>query len=407
MRSGTDITADHIEPQGLYRVYGGNGVRGWTDTFTHEGVYPLVGRQGARCGNVHLARGRFWASEHAVVASPARDVDPAWLAYLLEVMNLGQYSQAAAQPGLAVERICVLPTVLPEHDEQVLVVRYLDHLELRVGRAINAKRELVTLLDERKRVVSQGLVTRGLHEPTTKRASGIEWLGEVPARWETRPAKRFYREVNERSTTGEEQLLSVSHITGVTPRATKNVTMFMAESYVGHKLCRPGDLVVNTMWAWMGAIGVASETGIISPSYGVYRPLDDSPLQPAYANLLLRTRPYIDEYTCRSTGIRASRLRLYPDRFLPVPIVCPPAGEQADIVGRVMEATGDLDAAVDAALREVELLQEYRTRLVEDVVTGRCDVRAAAAALPEIDPSELEAVLSAASPDNDGEEDDV
>jgi type I restriction enzyme S subunit len=301
----------------------------------------------------------------------------------------------------------VLPTVLPEHDEQVLVVRYLDHLELRVGRAINAKRELVTLLDERKRVVSQGLVTRGLHEPTTKRASGIEWLGEVPARWETRPAKRFYREVNERSTTGEEQLLSVSHITGVTPRATKNVTMFMAESYVGHKLCRPGDLVVNTMWAWMGAIGVASETGIISPSYGVYRPLDDSPLQPAYANLLLRTRPYIDEYTCRSTGIRASRLRLYPDRFLTVPIVCPPAGEQADIVGRVMEATGDLDAAVDAALREVELLQEYRTRLVEDVVTGRCDVRAAAAALPEIDPSELEAVLSAASPDNDGEEDDV
>ena len=146
--------------------------------------------------------------------------------------------------------------------------------------------------------------------------------------------------------------------------------MFMAASYAGHKLCRPGDLVINTMWAWMGALGVAGDTGIVSPAYGVYRPLADSPLEPGYAGVLLRTRPYIDEYTCRSTGIRSSRLRLYPDRS-DVPIVCPPMEEQREIVGRVGDATRDLDSAIGSTLREIELLGEYRTRLIADVVTGR------------------------------------
>ena len=213
-----------------------------------------------------------------------------------------------------------------------------------------------------------------LAEPTSGarlKYSGIEWLGDIPDHWEVRPAKFFFREVNERSARGEEELLSVSHLTGVTPRSSKNVTMFMAASYVGHKLCRKGDLVINTMWAWMGALGVAAQIGIVSPAYAVYRPLPGSPLSPSYAGLLLRTQPYVDEYTCRSTGIQASRLRLYPDHFLSVPVVCPPAAEQREIVERVEMETRDLSAAIAAATNEIELLLEYRTRLIADVVTGQ------------------------------------
>ncbi|MGZ9111929.1 MAG: restriction endonuclease subunit S, partial [Rhodoplanes sp.] len=102
--------------------------------------------------------------------------------------------------------------------------------------------------------------------------SGLPWLGQIPAHWEEKRAKYFFREIDERSRKGDEELLSVSHLTGVTPRSQKNVTMFRAESYVGHKLCRPGDVVFNTMWAWMGALGVARAAGIVSPSYAVYRP---------------------------------------------------------------------------------------------------------------------------------------
>lgn len=78
--------------------------------------------------------------------------------------------------------------------------------------------------------------------------------------------------IDERSVSGNEELLSVSHKTGVTPRRLKNITMFKAESYAGYKLCRPGDLVVNTMWAWMAALGVSQHGGIVSNAYGVYRP---------------------------------------------------------------------------------------------------------------------------------------
>src|ERR1017187_4564092 len=86
--------------------------------------------------------------------------------------------------------------------------------------------------------------------------SGLPWLGRLPGHWGHLRAKYLFREVDERSATGREELLSVSHLTGVTPRSQKTITMFLAKSNVGHKICRPGDAVINTMWAWMGALGV-------------------------------------------------------------------------------------------------------------------------------------------------------
>ena len=164
------------------------------------------------------------------------------------------------------------------------------------------KQKLIKLLEEQKHGIINHAVTRGLDPNVHLTPCGLEWLGDVPEHWEVRPAKYFFREVDDRSETGSEELLSVSHVTGVTPRSQKNITMFMASSYVGHKLCEPGDLVINTMWAWMGALGVAWQSGIVSPSYGVYRPLQSTALLGEYADLLLKTRPYVNEYVCRSTG---------------------------------------------------------------------------------------------------------
>ncbi len=100
----------------------------------------------------------------------------------------------------------------------------------------------------------------------------MSWVGSIPAHWPEKRAKYYFKEIDERSQTGDEEMLSVSHITGVTPRSQKNVTMFKAESNVGQKRCQPGDLVINTMWAWMSALGVSNHDGIVSPAYGVYRP---------------------------------------------------------------------------------------------------------------------------------------
>jgi len=110
----------------------------------------------------------------------------------------------------------------------------------------------------------------GLAPYTKNKNSKVNWIGTIPEHWPEKRAKYYFKEVDQRSQTGEEEMLSISHITGVTPRSQKNVTMFKAESNAGQKMCQPGDLVINTMWAWMSALGVSNHHGIVSPSYGVY-----------------------------------------------------------------------------------------------------------------------------------------
>jgi len=99
--------------------------------------------------------------------------------------------------------------------------------------------------------------------------------------------------------------------------------VFLAEPHVAHKLCQPNDVVVNTMWAWMAALGVVRQCGIVSPSYAVYRPISDNGLLSEYVDRLLRTPEYAAEYLCASTGINTSRLRLYPEQFLRIPTWSP------------------------------------------------------------------------------------
>lgn len=145
--------------------------------------------------------------------------------------------------------------------------------------------------------------------------SGIEWVKSIPENWTCKRGKQLFVETNERSADGTEELLTVSHITGVTPRQQKNVNMFMSESLTGYKICHPGDIAANTMWMWQGAIGVSNYHGVISLSYNTYRQRTND-YDSKYLDYLLRIQPLIDTYAAYSTGITLSRLRLYPESFL-------------------------------------------------------------------------------------------
>ena len=180
-----------------------------------------------------------------------------------------------------------------------------------------------------------------------------------------------------------EELMSVSHKTGVTARSEKNITMFMAESYVGHKLCRPGDIVVNTMWAWMAAVGVSRRIGIVSPSYGVYRPRKENDFRAAYARSAAAYGSLPMRIYSGFTRNHNSRLRLYPDDFLKI-IVCSAASRRTgQNFGLGPARDRRVQRAIEVASREISLLREFRSRLIADVVTGKLDVREAAARLPE------------------------
>ncbi|MDX8401162.1 MAG: restriction endonuclease subunit S, partial [Mariprofundaceae bacterium] len=126
-RSGESITSERIEDIGPYPVYGGNGLRGFTSSYTHEGTHILIGRQGAQCGNIHYSTDkRFWASEHAVVVTPYKTLRVVWLGSVLKAMNLNQYSVSAAQPGLAVDRVMDLMVAEPPFKEQSAIADFLD-----------------------------------------------------------------------------------------------------------------------------------------------------------------------------------------------------------------------------------------------------------------------------------------
>ena len=201
----------------------------------------------------------------------------------------------------------------------------------------------------------------------------MRWLPAVPEHWNEQRAKTFFREVDERSKTGQEELLSVSHLTGVTPRSQKKVTMFKAASYVGSKLCRPGDIVINTLWAWMAALGASRHVGIVSPAYGVYRPHRADSFNPAYLDYLLRTRAYVAEYIGRSTGIQSSRLRLYPNQFLDIALIQPPRTEQDQIVAYLRAQDAHIARFIKAKRDLIKLLTEQKLHIIDHAVTRGLD----------------------------------
>ena len=322
--------------------------------------------------------------------------DPVFLTYLHSALytrrlNVRSIKQTTGIQNLDTSAYLRERVSIPPLSEQNAIVRYLDHVDGRIQRYIEAKEKLILLLQEARQATIHRAVTRGLDPDVPLRPSGVEWVGDVPTHWELRRAKYLYREVNERSSTGAEELMSVSHKTGVTPRK-KNVTMFRAETNVGYKLCRPGDIVVNTMWAYMAALGVARQVGLVSPSYNVYRPINGELLHQDYTDPLLRTETYRSEYYVRSTGITSSRLRLYPKYFLDIPLLYPPVPEQVAIAAYLEKATADIDNAIATARRQCELMQEYRTSLIAHVVTGKLDVRNAVAQLPQGSPEQEPAV---------------
>ena len=155
MKSGDGITAETIEESGDFPVYGGNGLRGYSSSYTHDGEFALIGRQGALCGNVHIARGRFWASEHAVVATlrPGHVID--WFGAILMAMNLNQYSISAAQPGLAVERVLNLHLPVPPGQEQKRIADQMTTDTAAIDAAIaRARRQIELLREYRARLIA-------------------------------------------------------------------------------------------------------------------------------------------------------------------------------------------------------------------------------------------------------------
>lgn len=206
--------------------------------------------------------------------------------------------------------------------------------------------------------------------------AGVPWLQQVPEHWGFERAKSVFRGIDVKSKTGKEELLTVSSANGIVKRRESNVNMFKAKTYVGHKLCWPEDLVINSLWAWGRGLGFSREHGIISTAYGVYRLREPHKHLWLYLNYTLRSSVYQWELQVRSKGVWKSRLQLTDASFFDMPILMPPK-EDAELIVRYLHA---LDAKVKRYIRTkrslIARLQEQKQAIIQRAVTRGLDPNA-------------------------------
>jgi len=284
------------------------------------------------------------------------------------------------------------PFHMPPPEEQAAMVRFLHYANGRLERAIRAKRNVIALLHEQKQAIIHRAVTRGLDPTVSLKPSGVPWLGDIPKHWELKRIKYLLREVDHRSTTGSEPLLSMRMHHGLVVFAEHFSRPPQAATLVGFKIVRPGQFVVNRMQAGNGVIFASKlkVTGLVSPDYAVFDPIGNANVD--FLGELFRSRKVRAKFRAESKGLGTGSsgfLRLYNDRLGAIHVALPPRGEQSSILLGVADELSGVNTAINRLEREIELLREYRRRLVADVVTGKLDVRPAAKHLP-MEPEKFE-----------------
>lgn len=372
LQSGNSITAMDIAEEGKYPVYGGNGLRGYTNNYTNDGDYVLIGRQGALCGNINYAYGKFYATEHAVVVYTKNEEITYWLGETLKAANLNRLSMTAAQPGLAVSTLNIQFIPYPPRKERIRIANYLAEKCTEIDHQVSlltSKRDAYLRL---KKSIINHAVTHGLNPNVKMKDSGIEWIGEVPEHWEVKRMKDIFFERKELSLTGEEDLLSVSEFYGVARRKDKMNSdeefESRADSLVGYKICKAHDLVINIMLAWKTGLGISDNDGIVSPAYAVY---EGRNIASHFYHYLLRSGMYVKEFKRHSKGIIDSRLRLYNDRFNNISAIYPPLPEQRAIATYLDDKCAKIDTIVSNLDKQISRYGDLKRSLIDEVITGK------------------------------------
>lgn len=368
IETGTADTQD-AAPDGSYDFVIRSPRLKQASTYTFDCKAIVTAGDGAVGEVFHYMDGPFLAHQRTYVLHSFQGIDARYLFYFFSSHFRFMCQDGSAKTTVDSVRRWMLtdmPILVPPVNCQKRIAHFLDTETAKIDHLIAKQRELITLTESRLKL---------WRERT--------FWGEVqtedpflnpPTGWKVLRNRHLLEHVDARSETGDEEMLSVSHITGVTPRSMKNVNMFEAESTVGYKLVAKNELVINTMWAWMGALGVSAYEGIVSPAYNVYRFRDLDAVNPMYFDCMYRTDAYVSLMKAHSRGIWESRLRLYPEVFLRLSSLVPPKDVQDRLVAKNNERTTEAEKLIIRCHKAIELLQERRSALITAAVTGQIEV---------------------------------
>ena len=366
--SGDSLTNEDIRDEGMYLVYGANGVRGYYSKYNLDKKRILLGRVGALAGNVHIVDRKVWVTEHALIASNKLDVVEEYYGYVFESMNLIQYSKSSAQPVISGDTLQKLRFPVPELSEQQAIADYLDETCSKIDEIIAEAKASIDEYKELKQSVIFEAVTKGLDKNVEMKECSVNWLDEIPSTWESIRLKYLLTEINNRSETGTEQPLSVSQVMGVVPSYMISVANPTA-SYVGQKIVEPKDIVFNKLKAHLGVFFMSKYHGLVSPDYAVYRTNDK--VIPKYLEYLFHTSACISEFKKYISGVAEGLMRLYTSDLFNIRICLPKVDEQIKIVEYVDNNVELFDSLIAEKESLINDLEAYKKSLIYEVVTGK------------------------------------
>jgi type I restriction enzyme S subunit len=368
------------EPRdGLVPAFSAAGQDVWLPTAMFRGPGLVLSAVGARCGKTFRADGAWAivANTHVLLVRSGHLRDYWW--YVTD--REGWWERAgAAQPFVQVSKTLDRPWAAPPLPEQAAIVQFLNHADRRIRRYIRAKQNLIKLLEEQKQVIIHRAVTRGLDPSVRLKPSGVEWLGDMPDHWPLVPNRSLLK-LEKRSVGsawGEHLLLSLTK-RGVIPRDMVNPEGKFPASFESYQEVRAGDLVfcLFDIDETPRAVGLSTQGGMVT---GAYTCFSCDPLVADWVYLFYLAMDNGKRLKPLYTGLRKV---ITKSAFLSAKMPLPPASERTAILAHVGASTREADKAIDQARRGIDLSREYRARLIADVVTGKVDVREAAAALPD------------------------
>ena len=369
------LDANAEEPTGIYPFFTCSMFPKKINQYAFDCEALLVAGNGV-VGFTQYYKGKFNAYQRTYVLSDFHNIYPLFLKYYVSNNLKREVEQSSVGSVIQFIKLGDLQNfniAFPEYKEQEKITEYLEMKCQKIDHIIEKTKSSIVEYKKFKQSIITQAVTKGIVPERLMKECDINWIGKIPQDWKVQRGKNLFIEINERSTTGEEELLTVSHITGVTPRKNKNVNMFMSESLVDYKICHEGDIAANTMWMCQGAIGVSKYYGVISPSYNTYRQKSDT-YDADYLEYLLRIPQLVATYAAHSTGITASRLRLYPQGFFSILFPVPPRKEQQEIAVYLNKKIPQIDQLIIKKEKFVDELKSYKRSLIYEYVTGKKEV---------------------------------
>ncbi|GAB3671835.1 restriction endonuclease subunit S [Salinisphaera aquimarina] len=295
-----------------------------------------------------------------------------WLVLSLKV-RLEAAGQGTTFVELSRNKLKDIDFLLPPLPEQRAIAAFLDGKCATIDEAVRIKQEQITLLQERRQILIQQAVTRGLNPDAPLKDSGIDWIGQIPAHWEVRKVKQIFRLVADASEKNNcHELLSIYTDIGVRPRKDLEERGNKASTTDGYWLVKKGDFIVNKLLAWMGAIGLSEYEGVTSPAYDILR--RHVPVSGQFYHRLFRSKSFSLEIKRFSRGIMEMRLRIYFDKLGVMEVPYPPVNEQNKIVAYLEKHEQTIDTAISLKRDQIATIKEYKTSLINAAVTGKIKV---------------------------------